>query len=162
MNPEKIKLLQQLSTLGDVTITKYTSRKTVDKIGLKTQAEAVIYFLQRLDINMIKIILEDNRTYQNFKKPLFIKKLRNALDEFIQSGDTFLNLYNGVCNAKECNFNCKGYSFVGNNSNNYFDLIIDIKDGVVHDIYECVNFKCENQKLIKKKCIEIDKSDMPF
>lgn len=162
MNSEKAKLLKQLAAMGDVKITKYTSRKTIDKIGLKTQAEAVIYFLQRLDINMIKIILEDNRTYQNFEKSLFIKKLNNSLDEFIQSGDTFLNLYSGVCKSEECNFNSKGYSFVGNNSNNYFDLIIDIKDGFVQDIYECVNFKCNNQEVIKKRCIEIDKSRIPF
>ena len=161
MNPDKLKLLQQLATLGDVIVTRYISTN-YDSIGIKTQADAVLYFLQRLDINMVKLILEENRTYQDFEKSLFIKKIQASLDEFIESGDTFLNLYSGVCKSKTCNFNCKGYSFVGNNSNNYFDLIIDIKDGIVQDIYECISFKCDNESVIKKRCIEIDKSRMPF
>ena len=131
-------------------------------IALKTQADAVLYFLQHLDVTMVSNILNDKQTYQNFEKPLFIKKLSDALDEFIEAGDTYLNRYEGVCNSKTCNFNCKGFSFVGNNSGNYFDLIIDVNDGVVNDIYECFSFKCENQEIKKNEYIGLDKSDYPF
>jgi hypothetical protein len=93
---------------------------------------------------------------------LFIKKLDYALDEFIEAGDTYLNRYEGSCNSKSCNYKCKGYSFVGNNSGNYFDLIIDVKDGVVYDIYECFSFDCENQRIEKNESIVLDKSGDPF
>mgnify|MGYP001023611477 FL=1 len=51
---------------------------------IKTQSDAVLYFLQHLDIEMIDSVLEPNRTYQDFEKGVFIKKLDCALDEFIQ------------------------------------------------------------------------------
>lgn len=108
---------------------------------LKTQADAITYFLQRLDIEMVSDILEDNRTYQDFEKSVFVVKLGVALDEFIAAGDTFLNCYSGSCNEETCNFKCTGFSFIGNHSQKFFDLIIDIKGGVVHDIYECSKFK---------------------
>ena len=59
---------------------------------LKTQADAILYFLQRLDIDMVDDILDNNRTYQDFEKPLFIHKLGNALNKFFEARDTFLKL----------------------------------------------------------------------
>ena len=131
-------------------------------IALKTQVDSVLYFLQRLDISMVSNVLDDKKTYQNIEKPLFIKKLGAAVDELIDAGDTYLNRYDGVCNSKTYNFNCKGFSLVGNKSNDYLDLIIEIQDGVVLDIYECFSFKCENQEIIKNEYIGIDKSDYPL
>ena len=134
----------------------------VEANQLKSQSGAVVYFLQRLDIEMVNDILDENRTYQDLKKHIFIQKLGNALDEFISAGDTFLNCYRGYCNAEICNYKCSGYSFVGNNSNFYMDLIIDVKEGVVHDIYECSDFKHLEPVIKKRKRIRIDNSSFPF
>lgn len=165
MNLEKHKLVQQLAQMGEVVLISDGNRIHLDenaKIPLKTQADAVLYFLQRLDIGMLKMILEDNRTYQDFEKPLFIKKLGNALDEFIENGNTYLNRYEGFCNSEMCNFKCKGFSFIGNKSGHYFDLIIDIKKGVVHDIYECNNFESSIQDERRIYRIDIDTDFVPF
>jgi hypothetical protein len=129
---------------------------------IKTQSDAVLHFLQHLDIEMIDSVLEPNRTYQDFEKNTFVQKLGYALDEFIQSGDSYLNRFPGQCNSEICNYRCKGFTFIGNNSGNYFHLIIDIKEGVIQDIYECSLFKCFNQIISKNKRIEIDKSALPF
>lgn len=131
--------------------------KILDRTNLVTQADAVLYFLQRMDVEMVSSILDDNRTYQDFAKHVFIRKLDNAIDCFIKSGDTFLNYYCGFCNSKICNFQCNGYSFVGNHSRNYFDLIVDIKDGIVYDIYECTLFSNFDIGIEKKLRIGIDK-----
>ena len=109
---------------------------------IDTQADAVIYFIQRLDVEMVKDIL-DERTYQGFEKSIFINKLGIAIDEFIESGDTFLDSYNGYCNSKDCNFKCSGLKFIGNKSGKYMSLIIEIKEDKVVDIYECGNLKME-------------------
>jgi hypothetical protein len=122
---------------------------------IKTQSDAVLHFLQQLDIEMIDSVLEPNRTYQDFEKHIFIQKLGGALDEFIQSGDTCLNRYPGHCNFGECNYKCKGFTFIGNNSGNYFDLIINIEKGVVQDIYECGVFKCHKKIASRNKLIKI-------
>jgi hypothetical protein len=164
MDAKKKEFLKQLALMGEVVFISNGNRIDLNdegEIPLKTQVEAVLYFLQRLDITMVSSVLEDSR-YQNFEKPLFIKKLGAALDEFIEGGDTYLNRYDGVFNSKTCNFNCKGYSFVGNNSANYFDLIFEVKDGVVNDIYECIKFKCETHGVNRNEWIEINKSELPF
>jgi hypothetical protein len=129
---------------------------------IKTQSDAVLHFLQHLDIEMIDSVLEPNRTYQDFEKHTFVQKLGYALDEFIQSGDTYLNRYPGQCNSEICNYKCKGFTFIGNNSGNYFDLIVDINEGVVQDIYECTEFKVEDINIDKRKRIEIDRWISPF
>lgn len=127
--------------------------------NLKTQADAILYFIQRLDIDMVNDILDDSHTYQDFEKWLFIHKLRNALDKFLDAGDTFLNCHRGFCNSELCNYRCTGYSFIGNKSKNYIDLIIDIKKGVVHDMYECSEFKFINPGSIKNNRIRLHELD---
>jgi len=131
---------------------------------VKTQADAIIYFLQKLDIEMVDDILYDNITYQDFKKGIFIQKLGVALDEFIGSGDDFLRCYKGFCKEKLCGYRCDGYSFIGNHSNNYMDLIIKVENGQVLDMYECSSFKNLDHPLNKKRRVVIHKIilDLPF
>jgi hypothetical protein len=128
----------------------------------ENQLASNLKYLQRLDIEMIDSILEPDRTYQDFEKPIFIHNLGIALDEFLQAGDTYLNCYPGKCNAEICNYKCKGFRFIGVHSGNYFNLIIDIKDGVVHDIYECNEFKCVQKTAQGAKRVMIDQSEFPF
>ena len=59
-------------------------RDTKEHNRLVNQSDAILYFLQRMDIEMINDILDDGRTYQGFRKSLFIHKLGNAFDEFIE------------------------------------------------------------------------------
>ena len=124
---------------------------------LKTQAQAVVYFIQQLDIEMVNSLLDDTREYQDMNKDIFINKLGHALNEFIEAGDTFLYSTKGFCDSVICNYKCNGLSFVGNNSGNYIDLIIEIEEGKVLDIYECTYFKTKENIVAKNKRIEIDK-----
>ena len=133
----------------------------LNKKDLSSQADAVIYFLQRLDIEMVNDILEDNRTYQDFEKAIFIHKLGDAFDEFIKFGDAFLNCYSGSCNSKLCNYKCRGFSFIGNHSGNYLDMIIEIKEGIVQDMYECSEFKMYGPSVTKNERVKIQTSHFP-
>lgn len=125
--------------------------------NLQSQEDAIVYFLQRVDIEMINDILDDDKTYQDKDKSVFIHKLGIAFEKFIEEGDTFLHRYAGFCNRQDCNFKCTGYSFIGNNSGNYLDVIFIIKEGIVHDLYECTGFKLLEQGIVKKERIYIDK-----
>lgn len=167
MEIEQKKLLKQLSQMGDVVVIRKDGSRLLlndeGNIPLKTQADAVLYFLERLDSDMLKLILDEKQLYQEYDKQTFIKKLAYAFEEFSKRGNTFLNRFEGNCTSGVCtNTNCKGFSFVGNKSNDYFDLIIESQDGVVLDIYECLSFKCENQDIQKSEYIGLDKSDYPF
>ncbi len=121
----------------------------------KTQADAVVQFIQRMDAEMVCDILDGSCTYQGFEKSVFIHKLDNVFNELIEAGDTFLNCYSGFCKSETCNYRCTGFSFIGNKSKNYLDLIIDVKEGIVYDIYECSDFKSINAGAHKNNRIRI-------
>ena len=74
---------------------------TTNKITspLITQEDAVIHFIQQLDIDMINTLIDEGRTYQDMEKHVFVRKLGYAFDEFIDSGETSLNCTSGQCDA---------------------------------------------------------------
>ena len=167
MDSEKKILLKQLAQMGDVILVQDDGKRIKlnddAEISLATQLDAVLYFLQRLDIGMLKLILEDYFTYQDYDKKTFLKKLSNVFDEFLGKGNTYLNIFEGKCNSAACsNLNCKGFSFVGNKTNHYMDLIFQIKENKISDIYECYDFQNENDTILKKGKIIIDSQDIPF
>jgi hypothetical protein len=166
MNKEQEHILKQLAQMGDVVYVQQDGSRIglneEGKVPLQTQAEAVLYFFQRLDIDMLKLVLDDAHTYQDFDKKVFLKKLDYAFDDLLQAGNTYLNRYEGFCNSEECNFKCKGYSFVGNVTNDYMDLILEIKNNKVTDIYECSKFVNSETDILKKENICIDTLEEPF
>jgi ribosomal protein S4E len=167
VDSEKKILLKQLAQMGDVILVQDDGKRIKlnddAEISLASQFDAVLYFMQRLDSGMLKLILEDYYTYQDYDKKTFLKKLSNVFDEYLRKGNTFLNVFEGKCNSTACsNLNCKGFSFVGNKTNHYMDLIIQIKESKVSDIYECHDFINENDTILKKDKIIIDGLNLPF
>lgn len=159
MNAENLKLLQQLSLLGEVVYTDKINKYLItesDSKEFKSQADVILSAIREMDVETIDSKLDCTKTYQGMEKSIFTEKLALAFKEFRKVGDTSLNLHDGFCNSKSCNFSCKGYSFVGNNSNNYFDLIFDIVQGEIFDIYQCKSFKCNTSGIEKIIEIKID------
>lgn len=127
---------------------------------LNTQSDAIIHYIKHLDIQMIETLLDNKLTYQDYPKSTFIHKFDVAFDEFIQAGDTELEISNGFCSEFVCNNQCSGYRFSSKSSGLYFDLIIDIEDGKVNDIYECSSFLCLSSDTNAIKRVRIDKIDL--
>ena len=123
---------------------------------IRTQADAVLYFIQAMDAEMVDTLLDPARTYQDFSKDVFIKKLSDTFGRFKGHGDSYLDRYPGFCNGATCERGCTGFRLVGNVSCNYLDVIIKVKDGVVEDIYDCARFHCHNQNIEKRGRIGID------
>ena len=97
MNSEQQKIIQQLTLLGDVVfIRKDGSRLIINdegKVPLQTQADAVLYYIERLDNDMLKLILDEDYLDKEFDKKTFINNIANAFDKFLETGNTFLNRY---------------------------------------------------------------------
>jgi hypothetical protein len=129
---------------------------------LRTQADAVIHYIKYLDIDMIDTLLDGKYTYQDFSKNIFIQKLGIAFDEFIHAGDFDLEVSNGFCSQFICNNQCSGFRFSSKKSGLYFDLIIDIENGVIKDIYECSSFLCLSADLNATKRVIIDRTEYKF
>jgi len=131
-----------------------------DKAEVSTHLGCVLYHIQRFDIEMINDLLDDHRTYQDVSKSTFLKYLQEAFDFFTMLGDTYLNREEGHCNSVTCHFKKEGFSFIGNKSTFYMNLIFEVESGKIKDIYQCSDFKCGNLLFDKQKRVTLD--DPPF
>ena len=118
---------------------------------------SILKYMSKMDIEMLSLILDDSKTYQEASKEVFIEKLKDAFDKFKKENDNNLIPYPGICGSEECdNMGCKGYSFVGNISGSSLDLIFDEKNDEVHDIYYCHGFCAEKPQTEEYNSIIID------
>lgn len=124
------------------------------KIKISNQTQAIQHFIETMDIEMIDAFLDNDKTYQDLKKSIFIDKLQKALKQFSNYGDTRLFAVEGNCNT--CDKSKTGFTFIGNTSNNYMSIIFDTAGGKIKDLYECSNFKAKQPSLKLKQRIYID------
>ncbi len=104
----------------------------------------IIKGISSMDSGILSEALSDDIIYQGALKDVFIEKLNEAFDRFKKENDTTLTPHPGFCMSKECdNKGCKGYSFVGNNSNMSIDLIIKEQNSSVQDILQCYDLKTD-------------------
>ena len=143
MTPEQLKLVQQLAELGDVTV-------------VKRGISGLINAISEMDCKAIELILEDNVSYQDTTKTIFLQKLKEVFKDF-QKEDNKLIPYEGKCKSDECsNKNKKGIAFVGNKSGRYINFIIEQnEDRTVKDIYTCSVF-CTNENVINENKRKLD------
>lgn len=143
MTPEQLKLIQQLAQLGDVTI-------------VKRGTSSLIKAISEMNSKALELILEDNVSYQDTTKSIFLQKLKEVFKDF-QKEDNKLIPYEGKCNSDKCtNKNKKGIAFVGNKSGRYINFIIEQnEDSTVKDIYTCSVF-CTNENVINENKRKLD------
>lgn len=134
---------------------------TQTKTKISNQIQAIQHFIEKMDIEMVDSFLDNDKTYQDFEKYLFISKLQKAFETFTDLGDTHLIAVEGSCNS--CDKTKTGFTFIGNNSNNYMSIIFDTADNKINDLYECSNFKNKQTNLNLKERIYIDNElTLPF
>ena len=128
-----------------------------DILNHRTQYGAIVYFIERMNINKINELL-DNHQYSDKDKPRFIELLNSVFKEFKKDGTKRLFSQSGVC--KGCNFGCKGYSFVSELDGSHIDLVIEESNDRVKDIYDCSNF-ASGAKATGKR-LNLDPNNFPF
>jgi hypothetical protein len=130
--------------------------------SLTTQAEAVIYYIQEMDIDMVDLILDKDITLQDLPKQDFMDKLNHVMEQFRQHKNTRLQSYPGFCSSDRCPNACSGGQvFVGNRSGHYMNLIFDVKMGNVSDLYECEDFQVLSTSVILDEYLRIHIDDYP-
>jgi len=114
----------------------------MNRSQIKTQRDAIIYFFESLDADMIGTLLDDKNVYCDVDKETFVKKLNEVFRTFSCAGNTRLVGFPGVsksARSKRYNYSenesfAHGYSFVGNNSSHFLDLLFVEKGGRVYSI----------------------------
>ncbi len=110
---------------------------------ITTKKQLIFQAFQTMDSSLLEMVLDEDKTYQDAEKQVFIQKIEEIFDRFKFEGDTALTMYAGVCGSQpEVCENCgkKGKRFVGNHSKICLDLIFEEEDGEIQDIYCCSLF----------------------
>jgi len=127
------------------------------KIETANQVQAIQHFMMKMDIEMIDTILDSDKTYQDFEKYIFIDKLQKAFETFRSLGDTHLIAVEGKCNS--CDKKKTGFTFVGNHSCFYMNVIFDAANNQINDLFECRKFKNKAPKMKLEERVYIDVID---
>lgn len=129
-----------------------------------TKETLIINAIAKMNISALEILLDDSGIYHNTTKETFLEKLEDLFLTRKNNGDRHLKVYSGKCNA-DCNLckNCgnKGYRFVGNKSNIYFDFIFKFYGQNNSNIFYCYYFETDEtiEKLEYKTYVEINEDE---
>lgn len=137
--------MKQLTLFPELTVSAYP----------KTRLQAIVYFMAKLDAEMIDDLLENDKTYQDFPKHVFMHKLMLAFEQFEEQQQNELKTYKGWCSG--CSIGCSGYTFLAKNGM-YMDVLFKTNGNEIEDIYQCYSLVNENRKIKKnkKKSVRID------
>lgn len=114
---------------------------------MKTHDEAIVHFFSKMDIEMLDTFMREEQ-YQDMAKPRFLKLLDSAFEIMKGLGDEHLETYPGACIGCAANKGCTGFSFVGNKTGNYLNMVVKTEDDQVIDIFECSTFSSD----LPEKC----------
>lgn len=120
------------------------------KLKPQNQYEAIVYFLAHMDIEMVSAFLDEEKTYQDFPKYIFISKLISAMEIFQQAGDKVLSIHSGKCSG--CSRGCGGFTFLGKQGH-YLDILFLLDGTKIKDMYECSSF--DNLEIIQNKIRQV-------
>ncbi len=104
--------------------------------------EAILHFFERMNIDKIDKLLP-YKSFRDFEKSQFIELLSNAFNLIKSRGNTLLKITNGKCNS--CLPGHKAYHFEGDKDGSYFNLLLEIENEAINDIYECHHFLCDKK-----------------
>lgn len=144
MTPEQQKLIQHLIQMGDITI-------------FNRKKETVVKAIKEMDMVSLELILDENLTYQETSKEIFLSKLFNIFKEFKKSKDT-LQTHSGKCGSKDCsNYDKNGILFCGKKTGKHFNLLIEEDENEnVKDLCYCSSFRCNFEENVNKNGQSID------
>lgn len=98
--------------------------------------EKITQAIKDFDIVSLTELLDDDKSYQDVHKKLFLQKLEKKFKQAkCDDCHSFDDVFFGICES--CNKGSEGMTFLSN-SGYYLDLFIESKDGeTVDDIYVC-------------------------
>ena len=122
---------------------------------ITSHTEAIVHFIAVMDVEMLDTFLDEDRTYQDLRKDRFILLLGKAFQKARELGNTHFLVYRGKCGGCKENFGRSGFTFLGNETNHYMDIIVKSEKDHVTDVFECSRFT-NPMKLQKTRRIWID------
>lgn len=124
----------------------------------KSHEEAIVYFFEQMNSYMIGHYLTEE-FYMGMDLPDFFYSLGNAFQELQNRGNKLLNTE--VIECSSCRQ--KQYFFRGYKDDSYLHLIFKLENGMVKDLIECREAKCDLPDNINpEKQVFLDTITPPF
>lgn len=105
-----------------------------------TEKQQILEAFKSLDFDTLQNLLDDNKSYMEVSKDLFLSTLKEKIDGY-ENLKSYENVVEGICN--HCNKGCKAYMFKAENFPS-LPLYFEEKDGKIIDIYLCNSLKYDN------------------
>jgi hypothetical protein len=119
--------------------------------------ELIVSAFEKMDMNMLEVLLDDTTTYQHATKEIFLTRLGAIFKSFQCTGDTILKAYPGICCSEDCpNKNTGGYTFIGNNTSSYTSFIFEEAENEIIDIRSCSSLKTHEENVEKSNNLYLE------
>jgi len=116
-----------------------------------------------MDTEMLELVLKEEYTYQDVEKSLFLRNLEWVFGQFRNRGDGELLPFRGKCSSNVCgNFCMPGFSFTGNRSGCFMNLLIERESDTVKDICQCNRFRNPEGKLFAGEQLHLEMREDPM
>jgi hypothetical protein len=124
----------------------------------KSHEEAIVYFFEQMNSYMIAHYLTEEY-YMGLDLVNFFYSLGNAFQELQDRGNK--QLYPEIVECSNCKM--KQYFFKGTKEDSYLHLIFKLENGIVKDLIECREAKCDlPQEIDTEKQVFLDTTTPPF
>jgi hypothetical protein len=124
----------------------------------KSHEEAIVYFFEQMNSYMIAHYLTEEY-YMGLDLVDFFYSLGNAFQELQDRGNK--QLYPEIVECSNCKM--KQYFFKGTKEDSYLHLIFKLENGIVKDLIECREAKCDlSQEIDTEKQVFLDTNTPPF
>ena len=115
---------------------------------MRTKKEMIISSFENLDAYALGNLLDENRTYQDVPKLLFIEKYAEYFQEL--KGDESIvcdfKAFRGKCEG--CSKGKTGYSFINSEGFCFAELVFIEEEEDFSDIYFCSKFVCSSEEIV--------------
>ena len=100
----------------------------------------IIKAFENLDADMLDILLNDNQSYMDVTKEMFVEELRQYFkrNKSDYKSENYFKAYPGQCT--KCNKGKTGYSFINSQNECYMSFLFEENEEDFTDIYKCSSF----------------------
>lgn len=114
---------------------------------MENKKDLIIKAFEKLDANMLDVLLSDDQPYQDVSKDLFVDELKRYFEDMKTSKYSKFDYkaYKGVC--QNCSKGKTGFSFVNSEGHSFMSMIFEETEDDFTDIYKCGSFCTENTEI---------------
>lgn len=114
---------------------------------MENKKDLIIKAFEKLDANMLDVLLNDDQPYQDVSKARFVAELKKYFWEMKSINYSVFDYkaYKGVC--QNCSKGKTGYSFVNSEGHSFMSMVFEESEDDFTDIYKCGSFCTENKEI---------------